>query len=107
METAAQKIEVELFSYICDATWFSVNEYLKMLNNNGFQLIGRKNYYTNKKLSVEQAKEEIIYACDNDPKIYGVKTKPFDDIWNKFGENIEKNGLGHYSKVVLCLARKI
>jgi ubiquinone/menaquinone biosynthesis C-methylase UbiE len=107
METAAQRIEVELFSYICDATWLSVDEYLKMLDNNDFKLIRKKNYYTNKKLTVEQAKEEIIYSCDNDPKIYGVKTKPFDDVWNKFGEDIEKNGLGHYSKVILFIANKI
>ncbi len=107
METAAQKTEVELFSYICNATWLSVDEYLKMLDDNGFKLTSRKNYYTNKKLTLEQAKEEIIYTCDNDPKIYGVKTKSFDDIWNKFGEDIEKNGLGHYSKVVLFIARKI
>ena len=107
METEAQKIEVALFSYICDATWLSTEEYEEMLERAGFNLIRKRSYYTGKKLSPEQAKAEIRFACKNVPKIYGINTTPFEDVWAKFGQDIEKNGLGHYSKVVLMITQKV
>lgn len=107
MATKAQKIEVAIFSYICDATWLSAREYEKMLKRTGFILIRKKKYYTGRKLTSLQAKEEIKFACDNAPKIYGVKTPPFEKVWEKFGKDIKKYGLGHYSKVVLFIAQKV
>jgi cyclopropane fatty-acyl-phospholipid synthase-like methyltransferase len=106
METEAQRIEVALFSYICNATWLSAKEYKNMLNQAGFKLIKKKDYYTGKKLTVEQAKAEIRFAIRNDPKIYGITTPSFEEVWAEFGQQIEKNGLGHYSNVVLMIARK-
>jgi cyclopropane fatty-acyl-phospholipid synthase-like methyltransferase len=106
METEAQRIEVALFSYICDATWLSAREYQGMLESAGFKLIRKQNYYTGKKLTAEQARAEIKFAVKYDPKIYGITTPSFDKIWSEFGQKIEKNGLGHYSKVVLMVARK-
>ncbi len=106
METEAQKIEVALFSYICDATWLSLGEYKRMLENAGFTLVKQETYYTGRKLTPEQAKAEIRFAIKNDPKIYGITTPSFDDVWAKFGPQIEKNGLGHYSKVVLIIGQK-
>lgn len=107
METKAQKVEVALFSYICDCTWLSVEEYEKMLEKTGLKLIRKEKYYTGKKLTSEQAKEEIRFACDNVPEIYGVETPSFEEIWERFGTDIEKNGLGNSSKVILFIAQKV
>ncbi|NIN01704.1 MAG: methyltransferase domain-containing protein [candidate division Zixibacteria bacterium] len=107
METEAQRIEVALFSYICDATWLNAAEYERMLENAGFILVRKETYYTGKKLTAEQAQAEIRYVCKNDPKIYGITTPPFEQVWAKFGRQIEANGLGHYSKVVLMVASKV
>jgi ubiquinone/menaquinone biosynthesis C-methylase UbiE len=106
METEAQKIEVALFSYVCNATWLKSSEYEGMLQQAGFLLLDRKRYYTGKKLTTEQAKREIRFAVKNDPKIYGITTPSFEEVWAEFGPRIEKHGLGHYSKVVLMIARK-
>ncbi len=106
METEAQKIEVALFSYICNATWLSISEYEGMLDKAGFIPVKRKTYYTGKKLTPEQAQAEIRFAIKYDPKIYGITTPSFEEVWAQFGQRIEKNGLGHYSKVVLIVARK-
>ncbi|TKJ43346.1 hypothetical protein CEE36_04760 [candidate division TA06 bacterium B3_TA06] len=105
-QTEAQKIEVALFSYICNCAWLAAKEYEKMLEENGFQLLDKKSYYTGKKLTAEQARQEIRFACDNVPKIYGVQTPSFEEVWRKFGVDIEKHGLGHYSKVVLFVAQE-
>jgi ubiquinone/menaquinone biosynthesis C-methylase UbiE len=107
METEAQKIEVTLFSYICDATWLSAKEYERCLSEAGFRLIRKEQYYTGKKLTPEQAEAEIKFACKNDPKIYGIATPSFEEVWVNFGHRIEESGLGHYSKVVLMIAQKI
>ena len=69
-------------------------------------LLEKKRYYTGKKLTPQQAKREIRFAIKNDPKIYGITTASFEETWTKFGQQIEENGLGHYSKVVLMTARK-
>jgi len=105
-ETEAQKLEVALFSYICNATWLNAGEYKTMLENARFTLVGEKNYYTHKKLTPAQAKKEIQFACEHVPQIYVVTTVSFDEAWARFGREIEKYGLGHYSKVILMIARK-
>ena len=99
METEAQKIEVKLFSYICNATWLRIKEYENILEETGFELIKKEEYYTGKKLTSKQIKEEIEFACNNVQKIYGIETPTFEDVWDRFGQRIEKHGSGHYSKV--------
>lgn len=107
METEAEKIEVALFSYICDATWLTFREYQEMLNSAEFRVLSVRTYYTGKKLTPEQAKSEIRFACKNVPRIYGIETQSFEEIWGRFGKSIEEHGLGHYSKVVSVVAQKI
>ncbi len=106
METAAQKIEVALYSFICNATWLKRKEYIHMLENAELTLVQEKSYTTGKKLTPEQARCEIRFACENAPKIYGVKTRSFQEVWSKFGKEIELNGCGHLAKVKLMIAHK-
>jgi SAM-dependent methyltransferase len=106
METEAQRIEVAVFSAVCGATWLSGEEYEAVAVDAGLDPVERRIYRTGKKLTAEQARNEIRYACENVPKIYGVRTPGFDQVWARFGTNIEKHGIGHYSKVVLIVARR-
>jgi ubiquinone/menaquinone biosynthesis C-methylase UbiE len=69
METTAQQLDTELFSYICNAKWLEYKEYIKFLNNTGFSLVSKKNYYTRKKLKSNQAIEEIKFACNNHHRV--------------------------------------
>jgi hypothetical protein len=105
-ETEAQKLEIAMFSYICNATWLNTDEYKSMLESARFTLISEKNYYTQKKLTPAQAQKEIQFACEHVPRIYGITTVSFDEAWERFGRDIEEHGLGHYSKTVLITARK-
>lgn len=107
METEAQRTEVALFSYICDATWLNYKEYEEMFARAEFKIIGKKHFFTGRKLTPDQAKEEIKFACSEVPKIYGIDTPPFEDVWDRFGLKIEKNGLGQCSKVLLVSAHKV
>ncbi|UCD95199.1 MAG: class I SAM-dependent methyltransferase [Candidatus Zixiibacteriota bacterium] len=105
METEAQKIEVEVFSFTCHATWLSADRYESMLREAGLIMVGKRPYHAGKKLTPEQARTEIKFACEFTPKIYGIKAASFEEVWNRYGGKIEKHGLGHYSKVVLMTAR--
>jgi len=107
METNAQKIEATLFSYICGATWLNSKEYETMLEEAKFKLCEKRSYGTYMKFTSQQAKNEIKYIIRRVPKVYGVSTPTFEEIWTRFGQDIEKNGLGCYSKVLLMIARKI
>lgn len=107
METEAQKLEVALFDYICGAKYLSGKEYEAMIKKTKFKLIRKKSYYSGIKFTSQQAKREIRYTIKNVPKIYGINTPTFEEVWTKFGRDIEKNGLGCYSKVVLVIAQKV
>jgi len=50
--------------------------------------------------------EEMRFACEEAPKIFGVKTISLSEAWSLFGDEIEKEWLGHYSKVGLIIAKK-
>jgi ubiquinone/menaquinone biosynthesis C-methylase UbiE len=101
MDTQPQKLEVEVFSWICNADWLTSREYFSILSDAGFVFIAKTSFLTGKKLTSEQAKKEIKYACLNAPIDYRVDSRSFQDTWNKFGSLIEKHGMGHYSKTVL------
>jgi ubiquinone/menaquinone biosynthesis C-methylase UbiE len=105
MVTEAQVTEVTLFSYLCGATWLRKNVYERYLRCAGFTHFSSQTYHTGRKLSARQAKKEIRFACEHIPELYGVRVKEYDDVWSRFGESIEKNGLGHYSTVVLVIAQ--
>jgi ubiquinone/menaquinone biosynthesis C-methylase UbiE len=101
METVSQKTEVEVFGWICGAKWLSSKEYLGIIEETGFIFNRTRDYFTGLKLTVEQAREEIRYACENVERNYGVVAKGFDETWSRFGSQIEAYGMGHYSKTIL------
>lgn len=106
MESMAQKTEVALFSYVCGATWLNGKKCEAMLEKANFKSIWKRSYYTGMKFTPQQAWEEIRYTIKNVPKIYGIDTPTFEDVWDRFGQDIEENGLGCYSKVVLMIVKK-
>ena len=101
MESMAQRIEVDVFSWICEAKWLESDQYRGLAEDAGFVYKQQNSYYTGKKLTKEQAREEIEYACLNVPRNYGVEAKGFQETWDRFGALIEEHGMGHYSKTVL------
>ena len=106
-ETPAQRNEIEVFSWICDATWLTRAEYMDLIPGSGLALEYGKVFRTGKKLTVDQAKEEIAFACDNVPVIYGRPARSFDEAWERFGERITEHGMGHYSRLELFVTRKM
>jgi ubiquinone/menaquinone biosynthesis C-methylase UbiE len=105
-DTMAQRNEIEVFSWICDATWLTREEYLVLVTDAGLTLEYSKVFRTGKKLTAEQSKEEIEFACENVPALYGRTARGFDEAWERFGESITEHGMGHYSRLELFVTRK-
>ena len=105
-ETPAQALEVEVFSFICDATWLKETEYVRIAESRGLVVQSKRVFKTGKKLTLEQARQEIAYAVENVPRLYGRNARSFDDAWNRYRERIRQNGLGHYSRVELFVTRR-
>jgi len=100
-ETMAQRTEIEVFSWVCDATWLTRAEYMDMISGSGLAFEYSKVFRTGKKLTVDQAKQEIAFACDNVTGIYGRSARGFDEAWERFGDSITEHGMGHYSRLEL------
>lgn len=106
METEAQKIEMALFSYICRRKALSSKEYKAMIKKAKFKFIEKRSYYSGLKFTPQQAKREIQYVIKSVPKIFGITTPSFKEVWGKFGKKIEEHGMGCYSKVTLMITQK-
>ena len=104
-ETPAQRLECETYSYACGATWLPAIKYQEFLRGAGFTLLKRETLYTGKKLQPAQAMQQIGSAIEK-AKTHDVEALPLDEVWKRFSAEIEKEGLGHCSRVVLMIARK-
>lgn len=106
MKTDPQKLEMAVFSYICGRKSLRSKDFRTMIKKAGFKLIQQRNYYSGLKFTPQQAKCEIKFTLKNVPKIYGITTPPFKEVWLKFGKKIEELGMGCYSKVELMITQK-
>jgi ubiquinone/menaquinone biosynthesis C-methylase UbiE len=104
-ETQAQWLECEVYSYACGLTWLPMIKYQEFLRGTGFTLLKKETFYTGKKLTATQAKQQLDSAIEKAVNL-GVDTLPIDEVWKKYGAEIEREGLGHCSKGVLMIARK-
>jgi len=107
METNAQKLEIDLFKYMCNAVYLSNKKYDQMLKKANFKLIKKLNYYSGIKFTPEQAEKEIKYTLNDNRNSCGIKRPTFKQVWDKFGDKIEKFGVGCYSKITLLITKKI
>jgi len=63
-------------------------------------------YYTNKKLTKNQAMVELREGMEIARKIYGKDIPIFQEVWNRYGNKIEAFGYGMYSKIVMLVGEK-
>jgi len=83
--------------------------YEAVMDDAGLRVKSRKRYSTERVLTPHQAREELLYTCTDTAKTYGgygVKTKDFDDIWEKYEERIEMHGYALYTDILGIFAIK-
>ena len=104
-ETAAERLECDVYSYACGLTWLPAIKYQEYLRGAGFTLLKRETFYTGKKLDAAQAMQQISSAIEN-AKVHDIEAIPLDEVWKRYRAEIEREGLGHCSRSVLMIARK-
>jgi ubiquinone/menaquinone biosynthesis C-methylase UbiE len=104
-ETPAQRLECEAYSYACGLTWLPSIRYQEFLRGAGFTLVKRETFYTGRKLTAEQAMQQLGAAIER-AKTHDIEAIPLDEVWKRFGAEIKRDGLGHCSRSVLMIARK-
>ncbi|MFX0114966.1 MAG: class I SAM-dependent methyltransferase [Candidatus Hodarchaeota archaeon] len=101
----------EITEYIGHKAIFKKKEFFKQqFEKNGIQLLKEKWLYSQKKLTAEQAAEELQFACEQTPKTFQdfeVKCRSFKEVWEKFSERIQEIGMAYYSDICVLIGQKI
>jgi ubiquinone/menaquinone biosynthesis C-methylase UbiE len=92
-----------------NAIFYPKSFYADELTKNGIKIINERWFYTFRKMTLSQAKEEIKFACQNTPNIFkdfNVRTVPFEKIWKKYKSRIKKYGVAFYSRILVLIGKK-
>ena len=105
-----KKLAKEINEFIeHNAIFYPKAFYINQLRKFGVSICEEKWYYTGKKMTSEQAKEELSYSCSKTSEVfkeYDVKTVSFEDLWKKFGKRIKKHGVAYYSELCVLIGKK-
>jgi ubiquinone/menaquinone biosynthesis C-methylase UbiE len=106
METEDQKIAVKLEGEIFGAKSLPRKFYLDIFEQNNVVLRETRTYYTHKKLTAAQTRQELKDGLEMASQVYGRKVPSFNDVWGKYGKEIEAVGYGMYSEIVVLIGQK-
>lgn len=84
--------------------------YVSEFNRINCEVLDQKWFYTNRKMTVNQSREEIRFACEETSKIfkqYNVHTIPFTTLWNKYQEKLSQHGMAYYSRLCVLIGKKL
>jgi ubiquinone/menaquinone biosynthesis C-methylase UbiE len=101
--TPEEKLAEEIWKTIgLNAIFLSRDDYLMYLREQSFQLRDEYLLDLKKKMTKKQAREELEFACRDAPETFSqfsVRASSFDELWSKFGFQIEESGMAYWSKV--------
>ena len=110
-ETPEEQIAKDLWEAIgLGCTFLPVTYYREVLEGKGLRLLNSVVFLFPKKMTSEQAKEELEFACYEAPKIYaqfGVQAVSFQKIWNQFRDRIKEHGMAYWSRIRVLVFRKV
>jgi ubiquinone/menaquinone biosynthesis C-methylase UbiE len=106
METEDQRIAVEVEGKVFGAKSLPKKFYADIFRDNNVVLREPRAFYTNKKLTIDQAIIELKEGIEIARKIYGKEIPDSKNVWDRYGEKIEAFGYGMYSKTVMLVGEK-
>jgi len=92
------------------AMFYQKEFYIDELVKNNIDLTLEKWFYTKRKMTAKQAKEELQFACEETPKIfedYKIQTKSFETLWEKYHTDLKKHGMAYYSQLLVIIGKKL
>jgi ubiquinone/menaquinone biosynthesis C-methylase UbiE len=106
METEDQRIAVEIEGKVFGAKSLPKRFYVNIFRDNNVALREIRAYYTNKKLTANQAMIELKEGIEIARNIYSKDVPDFQDVWDRYGNKIEAFGYGMYSKTIMLVGEK-
>ncbi|MFX1607252.1 MAG: hypothetical protein ACFFDD_15305, partial [Promethearchaeota archaeon] len=91
-------------------TFFPESYYQEILEGLGLKLLTSVVFQIPKKMTPEQAKEELEFACNEAPKIFAtfdVHAISFQELWEQFSNRIKEHGMAYWSRIRVLVFRKV
>ena len=108
--TPEERIAREVWDEIgLNAVFLDREFYINAFAEQGFELVEKYLHTIRKKMTFNQAKEELQFACEKAPEIYhdfGVTTISFEQLMTRFGKRIVKHGMAYYPNIRVLLFSK-
>ncbi len=92
-----------------NSIFYPPDYYIDTLESVGCFLVEQFSLKTYKKMTENQAKLEIKFACDEAPKIfsdYDVEARPFQEVWKEFKPRIRKYGMEFWPEFLVLIFKK-
>ena len=106
-----ERIAKEVWNTIgLNAVFLEKEDYSRSFEKVNIHPVEEFEYTLRRKMTVKQAKEELRFACEEAPRIFSsfrVEAISFDDLWDKFGERIEADGLAYWSKIRILIYSRV
>lgn len=106
MDQESLRIAVEVEGDVFGAKSLPKGFYIDIFQENNVHINNISSFYTGKKLIVRQAQNEIREGLEIVKRVYKLPVQSFTEVWSKYGELVEKQGYGMYSKIIVIQARK-
>lgn len=109
-ETPEERLAKEVWNVIgLNAIFLSRDRYLQFLKKQAIYLESEYVLEIHRKMTANQAREELEFACKDAPHTFsqfGVTAIKFDDLWRRFGSQIEETGMAYWSRIRVMLLSK-
>jgi ubiquinone/menaquinone biosynthesis C-methylase UbiE len=110
-DTPEEELTKEIWESIgLNCTFMPTTYYIDLLESLGMRLVNSVIFKFPKKMTTEQAQEELEFACNEAPNIYakfGVHAISFKELWNEFGDRIEEHGMTYWARIRVLVFRKV
>lgn len=92
-----------------NAIFYDRDDYISLLIKHHFLPIDEFEYRMHQKMTATQAREELLFACSEAPKVFSdfsVKALDFHNLWNKFSRPLQEHGMAFWSPIRIIISSK-
>ncbi|MFW9834639.1 MAG: methyltransferase domain-containing protein [Candidatus Thorarchaeota archaeon] len=109
-KTPEEVLAKEIWSTIgLNAVFRNQEDYLQLFEDIGIHPIETLKFKLRRKMTAKQAREELRFACEEAPRIFStfnIRAIKFEDLWERFGERIEADGLAYWPQIKVIILSK-
>lgn len=109
-KTPEEALAKEIWNTIgLNAVFRNQEDYLQLFEEISIHPIETLKFELRRKMTAKQARDELRFACEEAPRIFSafnIRAIRFEDLWERFGERIETDGLAYWSQIRIVILLK-